>query len=42
MNGLIAVLIVSAIIGGACMHIFGVNAVLVRIYNDRRDVARRR
>lgn len=42
MNGLIVVLIVSAIIGGVGMHIFGINAVLVRIYNDRKDVTRRR
>ena len=42
MSLLIAVLVVSAMIGGACMHIFGINAVLVRIYNDRRDVTKRR
>ena len=42
MNGLIVLLIVGAMIGGACMHVFGINAVLVRIYNDRRDAPRRR
>ena len=42
MNGLIILLIVGALIGGACLHIFGIDAVLVRIYNDRRDVSRRR
>ena len=42
MSGLIAWLIVGAVVAGACMHIFGINDVLARIYNDRRDVAGRR
>ena len=41
MSILISVLVACAMIGGACMHIFGINAVLVRIYNDRRDVTKR-
>lgn len=42
MNGLFAVLIVGALLGVAGMRVFGVKDLLVRIYNDRKNVAGRR